>query len=195
MKRRLLIPIFIMILTFSTVLASWIIINQKDSYLESEYFPFEVSSEQTKIFNGQNQSIDIDFDDLNVTLDQSNLTVEYYKVTEVKNNGKTEYVLGNKMATSPRNQGTYYVKILAELTNDAGETVTEEVKFVIARRCVKVIPASYSAYFAQSLDYKTTDSNSLAGYTFVENEYFYENVTTTTGLLETHSITKTSNFG
>lgn len=202
MKKRLIIPIIaIFSLAIVVVYATWNIINQKNSQLPSEYFPFEVDFIQETIFNGKNQDIDINFDDEDVNLENSNLTVKYYPVTEEKVNGETKYILGNLLNESPRNHGTYLARIYADKIDEENQKVTEEissVKFVIKRRCIKVLPASYAAYFGQNLAYKQFVNESVAGYTLFNGsddiQYYYEDTTEETGLVSGHTITNTSSF-
>ena len=109
MKKRIVPIIWAFVSLIVVGFASWFIIEKLDSFLPSEYFPFEVDRTQEKVFDGTNQDIDIDFDIDGTTLETSDLYVEYFVVHTSYNEStnETEYRLGEKLTKAPRNVGVY----------------------------------------------------------------------------------------
>ena len=81
MKKKILIPIFILMISLvAVVTASWQILNFKENKVPSEYFPYEVNAVQNVIYNGQEHDVTVTLTEGSV-VDNNDLIIEYYRYT------------------------------------------------------------------------------------------------------------------
>ena len=192
MKKKILIPMLIIMITVVSVgFAAWNIINQEKTRVPSEYFPYSVDYEQESVYDGTYQDIDIKFDNLDISLENSNLVILYYKYTYSVNEetGKVSHSL-DKLDGKPKNHGTYIAKVYQKNGSEGSmdpisiaNPYTEicNVRFDILQREVRVTALDEEIYFGQSKSDVTFD-------------YIIEEADGDRGLIAGDVLTESSNF-
>ena len=157
MKKKILIPIFILMISLvAAVTASWQILNFKENKVPSEYFPYEVNAVQNVIYNGQEHDVTVTLTEGSV-VDNNDLIIEYYRYTTSIDKDDVIHNITLLQNEKPKHSGIYIAKIYRMVdvtTEDRGVTQEKEeiynVRLNINKR--QVIVSSYAdkfIYFGQ----------------------------------------------
>lgn len=157
MKKKILIPIFILMISLvAVVTASWQILNFKENKVPSEYFPYEVNAVQNVIYNGQEHDVTVTLTEGSV-VDNNDLIIEYYRYTTYIDKDDVIHNITLLQNEKPKHSGIYIAKIYRMVdvtTEDRGVTQEKEeiynVRLNINKR--QVIVSSYAdkfIYFGQ----------------------------------------------
>ncbi len=157
MKKKILIPIFILMISLvAVVTASWQILNFKENKVPSEYFPYEVNAVQNVIYNGQEHDVTVTLTEGSV-VDNNDLIIEYYRYSTSIDKDDVIHNITLLQNEKPKHSGIYIAKIYRMVdvtTEDRGVTQEKEeiynVRLNINKR--QVIVSSYAdkfIYFGQ----------------------------------------------